>query len=94
MKINKEILLKVAKNARLDLNDEEVKELLPQIEEVLEHFSNLDKIDTNKVKPSFQPIEIKNVFRKDKSGMCLTQDEILKNVKNKKDGFFKGPKTI
>jgi len=94
MKINKEILLNVAKNARLELSEKEVKELLPQIEEVLEHFSNLSKINTDKVKPSFQPIEIKNVFRKDKAGICLTQEEILKNVKNKKNGYFKGPKII
>lgn len=94
MKINRDILLRVAKNARLNLNEKEIKELLPQLEQILEHFSVLDKINTSDIEPAFQPIEIKNVLREDKVGKSLEQKDVLANVKNKKDGFFKGPKVM
>ena len=94
MKINRDILLRVARNARLNLTEKEIKELLPQLEQILEHFSVLDKINTSDIEPAFQPIEIKNVLREDKVEKSLDRDDVLANVKNKKDGFFKGPKVV
>ncbi len=94
MDINKEIILKVAKNARLNLTEDEVKEFLPQFKEILSTFSELSKVNTEKVKPSFQPIEIKNALRDDEPKECVSQDEILKNATNKKNGYFLGPKAL
>jgi len=94
MNINKELILNVAKNARLDLTEKEVEEFLPQLKDVLNLFSEIEKAPTQNVEPSFQPIEIKNIFREDKIEKSLTQEEALSNTKHKKDGFFKGPKTL
>jgi len=92
--MKKEILENVAKNARLKLTEKEIKEFTLELEEVLKSFSILDKIDTKNVEPSFQPLEIKNVFREDIIKKSLSQEEALSNTKNKKDGYFKGPKAI
>ena len=89
--VDKELVQKVAKNARLDLSEKEVEKFVPQLRAVLENFSMLDELDVSKETPSFQPIETKNVFREDKVGKSLTQEEALSNTKNKKDGYFKGP---
>ena len=94
MKINRDILLRVAKNARLNLTEKEINELLSQLEEVLEYFSVLDRINTSDMEPAFQPVDMKNVLREDKIEKGLEQDDVLKNIKNKKDGFFKGPRVI
>ena len=94
MKINRDILLRVARNARLNLTEKEINELLPQLEEVLEYFSVLDKINTSDIEPAFQPIEMKNVLRDDIVEKSLDRNDVLANVKNKKDGFFKGPKVV
>ena len=96
MKVDKELIKKLAFLARLNLTESEIKEFLPQLKEILSYFSELEKISTKDVKPSFQPIEIKNVMREDKIESCLTQNEALSNVDkdHKKDGFFKGPKVI
>ncbi len=94
MKVDKELILKVAKNARLNLSAKEVNEFIPQFKEILEYFSVLDEINVKDVRPSFQPIPVKNVFREDKVGECLTQDKALNNTALKKDGFFKGPKAF
>ena len=93
-KIDSAILEKVAKNARLNLSEGEKKIFLPQMQEILNTFSVLDELDASKEKPSFQPIEIKNVWREDKVGKCLSQEEALSNTKHRKDGYFKGPKVM
>ena len=94
VKVDRELLLKVAANARLNLTDAEIKKFLPQLAAVLESFSKLDELDVSKEIPSFQPIPIKNVLREDAPGRCLTQEEALSNTQHKKDGYFKGPKAI
>jgi len=94
VKVDKELLLRVAKNARLELTDKEIKQFLPELEEIIDAFSELDKLDVSKEKPSFQPIEQKNVMREDKVEECLSQEEALSLTEHKKDGYFKGPKVV
>ncbi len=94
VKVDKELLLRVAKNARLELTDKEIKKFLPELKEILESFSKLDEIDVSTEKPSFQPIELKNVMREDKVEECLSQEEALSLTQHKKDGYFKGPKVL
>ncbi len=94
MKIDKQLIEKVAKNARLKLTESEIKEFLPQLKEILEYFSEIEKAPTGNLQPTFHPIEIKNITREDIIKKCLTQQEALQNTKHKQDGYFKGPKTI
>ena len=60
----------------------------------MESFSKLDELDVSKELPSSQPIAIKNVFREDKVGKSLSNEEALSNTTHKKDGYFKGPKVV
>ena len=94
MKVDKELIEKVASLARLKLTDKEINKFLPQLKEILEYFSELDKIDAKNVKPSFQPVELKNFTREDKEEGCLSQERALENSFNKKDGYFKGPRAV
>ena len=94
MRVDKELISKVAINARLELSAEEIQEFIPQLKEVLEAFSTIDKADVAGVKPSFQPVALKNVLREDVIGECLSQEDALKNTEHKKDGYFKGPRAI
>lgn len=95
-KVDMELLLKVARNARLELTGQEVKKFLPQMKAVLESFARLDELDVSKEEPSFQPIPIKNVFREDRAdrAKCLSQEEALSNTQHKKDGYFRGPRVV
>ena len=94
MNIDKELIKKVADNARLRLSEQETEQFIPQLKEVLDNFSKLDEVDIKEVKPSFQPVEIKNHVREDKTGKCLSQEEALRNAVHKKDGYFKGPRAV
>ena len=94
MKVDEALLERVAKNSRLNLTNEEKKEFLPEMKEVLEAFSKLDEVDTVKFDGVVQPVDMKNVLREDKAEICLGQNDALKNTKHKKDKYFVGPKSI
>ena len=94
MNIDEELVEKVAMNARLELSKEEVSKFKQDFFDVLEAFSKIKEVDTDDVEISIQPIEIKNVFRDDQKRECLSQEQALSNAKEKKDGYFKGPKIL
>ena len=94
MQIDRKLLEHVAELARFKLSEEEIKKFLPQLKEALEFFSKLSDINTENVKPSFQPVEIKNVMRDDKEEQCLSQEDALSLTEHKKNGYFKGPRVV
>jgi len=94
MNITKELVKRVAQQSRLDLSDEEVEKLIPQLKEILQAFSEIDKLDTKNVEPSFHPIEIKNVLREDKIKEGLSNEDALSLTPHKKNNYFLGPKTL
>lgn len=94
MNVDRELLLRVAGTARIELSEEEVSEFIPQLTEVLDTFSELDQVDTDGLEPSFQPVELRNEMREDGVVSSLSQEEALKNAKHTKDGYFLGPKAM
>jgi len=94
MTVDNNTLIQVANNARIKLTEEEQKELLPQLKEILNFFEKLNQADLDSISPSFHPVKIKNNCREDKIGKCLSQEQALDNVKEEKDGFVKGPKIV
>jgi len=86
-------IAKVAKVARLQLVEDELKKLEKDLEGILEAFGDLDSAKAD-CEPSFQPIPMKNVMREDHIEPSLSQDEALSNTCHKENGFFKGPRII
>lgn len=85
----KKEVIHVAKLARLTLTPREIKKFQKQLSEVLNYIKILKKVKTRKVKPTSQVTGLENVFREDKVGSSLSQEETLSGTKNKKDGMFK-----
>lgn len=94
MKIDKKLIRHVAELARLDLTEEEVARFQPQLKDIIETFSQLDKVDTSDIVETVQPVEKSDSLRDDKVGPCLTQKEALSQSEHTKDGYFKGPKAV
>ena len=91
---DKKTVKKVAEIARLNLSEEELDKLSKDLDSILKAFKFMQNVDTKKVKPTFQPIEVKNVLREDKVKPGLSQKKALSNTKLKEKGFFKGPKAV
>ena len=84
------LVKRLAKSARLNLTDEEIARYTQQLKVILDAFKTLDKVDTENVKPSFHPVEIRNVLREDQ-----TEEwdwDPLGNSVHKEDKRFRGPK--
>tara|TARA_Y100000310_G_C20527720_1_gene736896 strand:+ start:515 stop:799 length:285 start_codon:yes stop_codon:yes gene_type:complete len=94
MKIDEALIDEVADVARLKLSKEEKKRYVKDLKEVLEAFSTLKEVDTKNTESSFQPVELKNHTREDEVKECLSQEQALANVKEKKDGYIKGPRVV
>lgn len=94
MKIDKETIEKVAEVARIQLTDKELNKFSKDLDDILKAFDILKKIDTSKEKPTFQPIEVKNILREDLIEECLPQKKVLEMTENKEGKFIKGPRVI
>ncbi|MFW9821107.1 MAG: Asp-tRNA(Asn)/Glu-tRNA(Gln) amidotransferase subunit GatC [Candidatus Thorarchaeota archaeon] len=93
--ISKETIDHISKLALIDLSEEEKERLSKELGSILNYFKKLDELDTDKVKPTTHPIDgLKNVFREDVPWESLSNEEALRNAKNKKDGFFKAPRIL
>jgi aspartyl-tRNA(Asn)/glutamyl-tRNA(Gln) amidotransferase subunit C len=83
---------RVAKIARIDLTEEEIKKFTEELSSILDAFKELDKVDTKNIQPSFHPQELKNVWREDKTEKFDWQP--LANTKHKEGKYFKGPRIV
>ena len=94
VKVDKATVRKVAGIARLTLTEKEVSEFSNDMESILDAFKDLQKIDTSKVKPTFNTLETKNVMREDEIEDSLSQMDALKNARQNGKGYFKGPRAV
>ena len=84
----------VARLARLGLSPEDKKKFERQRNDMLIYMEKLDQLDTDDIEPLANILPLKNVLREDRVRDGLEQAEALKNVPEKKDGFFKVPPVI
>jgi aspartyl-tRNA(Asn)/glutamyl-tRNA(Gln) amidotransferase subunit C len=91
--INKKSIEKIARLSRIRLEDNEVEVFHKEFEDILESFEKIKSVNTDNIKPSFQPFKIESKLREDVSEKSLSQKEVLQNKENEK-GFFKGPRAV
>ncbi len=89
--IDHEQLLHVARLARLELRDEELGRLEPQLNDILAAVSKVSELDLSDVPPTSHPLEVVNVWGDDEPSPCLTADEALANAPEREGDFFKVP---
>lgn len=94
MEIDAALIRKVAKVARLDLSDDEVKKFIPQFKEIIDQFSKLRKADVSGVEPVFHPVEIEGRERPDQEEPVLDRNQALSLTPHRQDSYFKGPKVM
>ena len=93
-KITKDEVKKVARLARLELNEDEINSHAEQLEKILDYIKQLEKIDTDDVPCTTRAIEVINVFRKDEKKKFDCTEELLELGPSKEDNYFKVPKII
>lgn len=84
-------VIKVARLARLDIDDAQVEHFTEQLAKVLEHFTDVDALDLSDVQPMTQAYPLANVLRQDVEQPCLDRDEVLAAAPQAQDGRFRVP---
>lgn len=92
--ISKEVVQKVAKLSRLELDEEEIALYAGQLSQILDTMEGLKQIDTEGVAPLAHVLPIENVLRKDEVGTCFSQEKVLANAPEAADGMFQVPKIV
>lgn len=90
-KVTPEEVRKIAALARLGLTDEELARASAQISGILDHFSIIQKIDTQGVPTSDDVTGLQNVTREDNAkaeALCATE-AVLKGAPELKENQFK-----
>jgi aspartyl-tRNA(Asn)/glutamyl-tRNA(Gln) amidotransferase subunit C len=84
----------VAKLAHLAVPEEELERLRRELNRILEHFAELQKLNTDDVEPMSHAVPMDNVFREDKVQESLPLDAILQNAPDPADEFFRVPRIV
>jgi aspartyl-tRNA(Asn)/glutamyl-tRNA(Gln) amidotransferase subunit C len=80
----------VASLARLSLSEKEIQKFQKQLSTILEYFTLLNEVDTDKVEPTSQVTGLKDVVRQDeKPQKSLSSKEALSNAPQKHQDYFK-----
>jgi aspartyl-tRNA(Asn)/glutamyl-tRNA(Gln) amidotransferase subunit C len=84
----------VAMLAHLDLSEDEIARLQRELNRILEHFAELQALDTDDVEPMSHAVPMVNVFREDEVKESLPLDAILQNAPDRADEFFRVPRIV
>ncbi len=87
-------MAKVARLARLDIDDAQVEHFTEQLGKVMGHFSDIDALDLSSVEPMTQPYPLVNVMREDIELPTLDTDEVLAAAPAAEERRFRVPPIV
>jgi aspartyl-tRNA(Asn)/glutamyl-tRNA(Gln) amidotransferase subunit C len=85
---------KVAKLARLDLEEAKITTYANQLERILEYVAHLEQVDTEGVPPTTRAVEVVNVTREDAVDPTPVREELLNLSPQREGDFFRVPKIL
>ena len=85
---------KVARLARLEITDEEVARLVPQLGNIMNFIEQLGEVDTKTVEPLASVADVGLPLRKDEVTDGGIADQVLANAPESMEGFFVVPKVV
>jgi len=94
MEFDKNSTLKLAKLARLSLNDEQLDSLEKDLTSIVSFIDQLKEINTDKIDPTSNSLNQDLILRDDIAENKLSNEDLLKNVPVSELGFFVVPKVI
>lgn len=92
--IDQKTIERIAKLARLKINEQEAAEYGQQLAKVLNHFQQINKIDTAGVEPLVTPTDIEIFHRNDEVRKDFSATEMVANAPEKAGQLFKVPPVV
>ena len=94
MEFDKNSTIKLAKLARLSVNDNQLNILEKDLKSILKFIDQLKEINTEDIDPTSNSLDQKLILRDDIAENTLSNEDLLKNVPESELGFFVVPKVI
>ena len=91
MAITRDEVLHVARLARLELSEAEVKRFQEQLSAILDAVSKVAELDLADVPPTSHPLEIANAWAEDEPHECLPLADVFANAPDRDDNLFRTP---
>ncbi len=92
--VPKELVLKVARLARIRLTDDEVAVFARQLGDILHYVEILSGVDTEGVEPMAHAADLTDVFRDDEPKPSLPREQALANAPKTDGEYFLVPQII
>ena len=94
MEFDKNSTIKLAKLARLSVNDNQLNSLEKDLKSILKFIDQLKEINTENIDPTSNSLDQNLILRDDIAENTLSNEDLLKNVPESELGFFVVPKVI
>ncbi|WP_020574760.1 Asp-tRNA(Asn)/Glu-tRNA(Gln) amidotransferase subunit GatC [Actinopolymorpha alba] len=75
--ISRDEVAHLARLARIDLSDDELNHLAPQLDVILQSVAQVSEVAAQDIPPTSHPLPLTNVFRQDEIRPCLSAEEAL-----------------
>ncbi len=95
MNVKREDIIHLAELSNFSLSEAEIDKLGKDLTDIIDYISQLDKLDTDNIEPTYQVFEMENVWREDEIiEQEATRDELLALTVEEKDHQIKVPKVL
>ncbi|GHU79173.1 aspartyl/glutamyl-tRNA(Asn/Gln) amidotransferase subunit C [Clostridia bacterium] len=95
MPISKQEILHLADLSNLSLSEAEIESLGPDLDNIITYISQLDELNTEGIKPTYQVSEMQNVTRPDEiTEFEADRKSLLSLTKDQEDNQIKVPKVL
>ena len=94
MKINRELLDKIAHLARLEFDEKDAEKMMDDMTEIVEWVEKLKEVDTEGVEPLTTMSHEVNALREDEIGEHLSHERALRHAPKKDADYFRVPKVL
>ena len=94
MSLTDDEVRKLALLARLEITEEEVATVRPQLDSILGFVERLSELETDGIEPMTTALDVENRWREDSLAEGLSSQQALENAPAQDDGFFLVPPVL
>lgn len=92
--ITREEVAHLARLSRLDLADEELDHLAPQLDDIINAVARVAEVVADDIPPTSHALPLTNVFRPDEIRPCLTPRQALAGAPAAEEQRFRVPRIL
>ena len=94
MKINRELLDKIAHLSRLEFDEKDAEKMMQDMTEIVDWVEKLKEVNTDGVEPLTTMSHEVNTLREDEVKEHLSHERALRHAPKKDDDYFRVPKVL